>query len=123
MKNLKSGYTLVGLPDKDDEHVAALARQENIKLILTFNLVDFPEKMLAAYQVEALHPDLFLCELFHKSPDEVKETIFSLISESKKTKPKKVRYLETLAKANVKAFATKLEQANSSGNLFSEVWP
>lgn len=123
MKNLKPGYVTVGLRDKDDEHVVALARQENIKLILTFNLDDFPETILAAYQVQALHPDLFLCELFNKSPDEVKETIFNLISESKKTKPKKVRYLETLAKANVKGFATKLEQANISGNLFSEVWP
>lgn len=122
MKNLKSGYTLVGLDDADDEHVVALARQENIKLILTFNLDDFPEKILAAYQVQAHHPDLFLCELFHKSPDEVKETIFNLISESKKTKPTKVRYLETLAKANVKGFATKLEETNRSGNLFPEVW-
>ncbi len=122
MKNLKSGYTLVGLHDADDEHVVALARQENIKLILTFNLDDFPEKMLAAYQVQALHPDLFLCDLYHMSPDEVKETIFNLISESKKTKPTKVRYLETLAKANVKDFATKLEEANRSGNLFPEVW-
>lgn len=52
MRKLKSGYTLAGLPDKDDEHVVALARQENIKLILTFNLDDFPEKILAAYQIK-----------------------------------------------------------------------
>ena len=123
MRKLKSGYSTVGLRDKDDEHVVALARQEKIELILTFNLDDFQEKILTAYQVQALHPDLFLCELFHKSADEVKETIFNLISESKKTKPTKVRYLETLSKANVKAFATKLEEANSSGNLFPEVWP
>lgn len=123
MKNLKSGYTPVGLRDGDDEHVVALARQENIELVLTFNLVDFPEKMLAAYKVKALHPDIFLCELFHKSPSEVKETIFNLISESKKTKPTKVRYLETLAKANVKGFAAKLEESDRSGNLFPEAWP
>jgi len=123
MKPLKLDYITVGLPDKDDEHVVALARQENIKVILTFNLDDFPEKILAIYQIQAVHPDIFLCDLFQKNPNEVKETIFNLMSESKKTKPTKLRYFEALAKANLKSFATKLEDTNRAGNLFPEVWP
>lgn len=123
MKNLKPGYVPVGLRDPDDEHVVALARQENVELILTFNLDDFSEKILAAYQIKAFHPDVYLCELFHKNPNEIKETILNLISESKKTKPTKARYIEALAKANVKDFARQLEESDKLGNLFPEVWP
>lgn len=122
MKILKSGYASVGLRDPDDEHVVALARQENIELILTFDLGDFQEEILAAYQMKARHPDLYLCELFDRHPDEVKETIFYLISESKKTKPTKARYFEALSKANVKDFAKKLVESDKAENLFPEVW-
>lgn len=97
-------------------------RKENVEVILTFNLDDFSEKILAAYQVKAIHPDVYLCEFFHKNPDEIKETIFNLISESKKTKPTKARYMEALAKANVKDFAAKLVESDKSGTLFPEIW-
>jgi hypothetical protein len=38
--------TLVGLPDKDDEHVVALARQQNCSTIVTLNLKDFPDSTI-----------------------------------------------------------------------------
>ena len=48
MRTLALGYPLLGLPDKNDEHVVALARQEKVETIVTFNLKDFPDRMLEA---------------------------------------------------------------------------
>jgi predicted nucleic acid-binding protein len=54
------------LPDPDDRHVLAAAVICGADVILTQNLRDFPERTLAQYNIEAMHPDVFihhLCEL------------------------------------------------------------
>jgi predicted nucleic acid-binding protein len=43
-----------------DRHVAATAIVSQAQYIVTFNLKDFPEKSLIAYNIEAIHPDRFL---------------------------------------------------------------
>jgi hypothetical protein len=43
-----------------DRHVVATAIASNASCIVTFNLKDFPETSLANYNLEAIHPDLFL---------------------------------------------------------------
>ena len=48
------------LPDKDDRHVLAAAIQANANFIITFNLRDFPNGVLAPYGITAIHPDTFL---------------------------------------------------------------
>jgi predicted nucleic acid-binding protein len=50
----------LNLPDPDDAHVLAAALKSHSQIIVTFNLKDFPEKILEKYQIEALHPDTFL---------------------------------------------------------------
>jgi len=51
------------LPDPDDRHVLAAAIRANASVIVTFNLNDFPEEQLAAYGIEAQHPDEFIVHL------------------------------------------------------------
>jgi predicted nucleic acid-binding protein len=48
------------LPDPNDTHVVAAALKSQAQIIVTGNLKDFPDKMLAKYQLEAQHPDTFL---------------------------------------------------------------
>ena len=48
------------LPDPDDRHVLATAIRSGANVIVTSNLSDFPEECLAAYGIEALHPDAFI---------------------------------------------------------------
>ena len=54
----------VKLPDKNDRHVLAAAIHSDADIIVTFNLKDFPIKILSEYKIRALHPDDFVCSLF-----------------------------------------------------------
>ena len=56
------------LPDPEDRHVLAAAIRSGAQAIVTFNLKDFPEAHLAAYEVEAIHPDDFVLDLLDLSP-------------------------------------------------------
>lgn len=52
------------LPDTDDRHVLASAIRCRAEVIVTFNLKDFPQKTLAAFDIEPLHPDEFIADLW-----------------------------------------------------------
>lgn len=121
-KVLASGFQYVGLPDKDDEHIVALARQESCSTIVTLNLKDFPQAILNQHGVSVCSPDLFLGDLLASEPDDVKEALQFHLKSQTQTKPKKAFYFEKLKKAKVPNFASKLEAEDIAGNLFSEVW-
>lgn len=48
------------LPDPDDRHALAAAIVGRCDVIVTFDLGDFPERSVAPYGIEVLHPDTFL---------------------------------------------------------------
>jgi len=52
------------LPDADDRHVLAAAIKCNASVIVTFNLKDFPKATLAPFNIEPLHPDNFIVDLW-----------------------------------------------------------
>jgi PIN domain len=56
------------LPDLDDRHVLAAAITANVKIIVTFNLKDFPDSTLDLYGIEARHPDDFIADLIEMKP-------------------------------------------------------
>jgi predicted nucleic acid-binding protein len=51
------------LPDPNDRHVVAAAIRCGAQVIVTFNLTDFPDDVLAPYDLEAQHPDDFIHNL------------------------------------------------------------
>lgn len=53
----------VELPDPDDLHVLAAALRAGAQQIVTANLKDFPETVLAPLDVEAVSPDQFVLNL------------------------------------------------------------
>lgn len=54
----------ITLPDPDDRHVVAAAIHAGAGAIVTFNLKDFPKAALAKFNMEALHPDDFIMDLW-----------------------------------------------------------
>lgn len=60
-ESLIAGITL---PDPDDRHVVAAAIRCNAEVIVTMNLKDFPRSLMAEFDIEALHPDEFIMDLF-----------------------------------------------------------
>ncbi|MEA5105601.1 hypothetical protein [Pantoea sp. S18] len=51
------------MPDEVDRHVVAAAIVAQAEGIVTFNLKDFPEDVLATWNLRAIHPDSFITDL------------------------------------------------------------
>jgi len=71
VEDYKSLIETLNLPDKDDRHILAAAIHAKANVILTFNLKDFPPKILAKYGIEAKHPDEFLVSLLETDAEKV----------------------------------------------------
>ncbi|CAN5221576.1 PIN domain-containing protein [soil metagenome] len=57
----------LSLPDPNDCHVLAAAIHAQARVIVTFNLKDFPEEVLSFHGIEAVHPDEFLFRLIQNN--------------------------------------------------------
>lgn len=69
------------LPDPADLHVVAAAAGCGAKILVTFNVRDFPRRALAPLGIEVRHPDGFLWELLSKSPAEMADVIRTALAE------------------------------------------
>lgn len=97
------------LPDPDDRHVLAAAIHAGAEVIVTFNLADFPDAVLAPHGQRAQHPDEFVCELIDASPRLVC-TAARRQRESLKRPPCTVdEYLDTLARVGLPRAAAALK--------------
>jgi len=63
------------LPDPGDRHVLAAAIKAKASLIVTTNIKDFPQTVLAPYRIQAVTPDDFVLRLIGMNPREVLELI------------------------------------------------
>jgi hypothetical protein len=61
----------VTLPDEDDRHVVAAAIRCGAQAIVTYNLGDFPNEVLAKFGMEAKHPDDFVLDAISLRPGAV----------------------------------------------------
>jgi hypothetical protein len=59
------------LPDAEDRHVLAAAIHTHARVMVTYNLRDFPADTLAPYGIAAQHPDAFVVQLLEQAPERV----------------------------------------------------
>jgi len=98
----KTGYEFLiptlSLPDPNDCHVLAAAIRCNADVIVTANLLDFPETILSQHNIVAQHPDTFISNLVDLKPTRVLAAA-EIHRKRLKQPPRTVdEYLETLLK-------------------------
>ena len=100
----------LSLPDPNDCHILAAAIKVSAAVIITYNLKDFPSKIIELYGIEAQHPNLFLSHLIELSPGVVCNAIRHLRSNLKSPPIKAIEYLDILEKQSLPRFANKLRE-------------
>lgn len=71
----------IKLPDPADAHVVATALEAKATAIVTFNLRDFPARILTGLEIEARHPDGFLWELLSSAPEPMTGVVAGVLSQ------------------------------------------
>ncbi len=82
--------------DPKDRHVLAAAAAAGADTIVTFNLKDFPDEATGAYEVRAVHPDFFLCQLLAEDPGVALEALTRETAALANPPEKAARFLATL---------------------------
>lgn len=86
----------VALPDDDDCHVLSASIHVEASIIVTFNLTDFPAEALGPFDIEAVHPDVFVCRLFDEDGPAVLEAVRAHRAGLKRPPKTTAEYLATL---------------------------
>ncbi len=89
---------------KKDKHVLAAAIRAGASVIVTFNLKDFPENALEAWDIDVCHPQDYLLTLYSMAPEVV---VLKLNQMARKREREFVDLLLMLGKA-LPAFASQL---------------
>ena len=97
------------LPDPDDRHVLAAAIVGRCDVIVTQNLKDFPDAALARFEIEAQHPDEFLCNHLSLAPGAVCSAVRKVRARLTKPAYGVEEYLATLTRQGLVATAGELQ--------------
>jgi hypothetical protein len=95
-----------------DRHVLAAAARAGTKVIVTYNLKDFPRSALAPYSIIAQGPSAFLKNLYGVAPSEV----IRALNAQANAIGQDMQYLLSRLRVNVPAFVAMIEET-ISGNL------
>lgn len=106
-EKLETGLTL---PDPNDCHVLAAAIRCKAQAIITNNLKDFPAEILQEFDIEAIHPDVFLINQFDLSDAKVLDAVKNIRSRMINPPCTAIEYLERLAVNSLTAFSQKLNE-------------
>ena len=80
--------------DSKDRHVLAAAIQSQSSTILTFNLKHFCPEHLETWGVIAIHPDVFLIDLYRQAPELILEKLRQQASKRNRSLPQLLTVLD-----------------------------
>ena len=92
-----------------DRHVLAAAARAGVKVIVTYNLKDFPPSSLAPYSITAQGPSAFLKNLYDMAPAAVMQALETQAAAIGQT----MSYLFSRLRVNVPAFVAMIEEQTS----------
>ena len=93
----------LNLPDSGDRHVLAAAIASRADIIVTFNLKDFPQRVLTPCGITAEHPDVFVENLLSTNEERVFGCFEEQISRFKNPPLTKDQLLAALKKDGLSA--------------------
>jgi len=99
----------LSLPDPGDRHVLAAAIHSGAGSIVTFNLSDFPASVLGQYDMEAVHPDVFVVGLWEESASLVLDAVRRQRAGLKKPPKTAAEYLATLEQCRLSETVARLK--------------
>ncbi len=97
------------LPDPDDRHVLAAAIVGRCDVLVTQNLADFPQTVLAPFGIETQHPDDFLSHHLQLAPGPFCEAVRKVRARLKHPPYSVEEYLVTLTRQGLVATASELK--------------
>lgn len=98
----------VALPDPEDRHVAAAAIVAGARVIVTWNMRDFPAAALQKYRLQAQTPDIFLAHLYNEIPALVIEVVAKARRNLRRSKISAEEFVQALRQQRLMRFATQI---------------
>jgi len=101
IENYEGMINSLTLPDKKDRHILAAAITAKAEVIVTFNLKDFPYTCLKSYNIEVLHPDVFITRLMLSEKNKVLQALNNQIRSLKNPPKSKDEVIAALQKCGL----------------------
>jgi predicted nucleic acid-binding protein len=96
--------------DPKDRHVLAAGIRANCEVLVTFDLKDFPDESVDAYDIEIVHPDKFLLDQLDLYPGPTVGVLRQLIADYSSPTLEMEDLLVRLADAGVPDFASAIRR-------------
>jgi predicted nucleic acid-binding protein len=96
--------------DEKDRHVLAAAVRAEAAAIVTFNIRDFPDESVDAYQIDVISPDVFLLDQLDLSPRAVLSVLEAQALANQREPRSVAGLLDALARAGVPQFADEVRR-------------
>ena len=97
------------LPALNDRHVLAAAIGARAECIVTWNLKDFPDVILATHSLRPVFPDVFALELLQSSELELLKALAAQRARLRKPAQTPAQFLDTLHRQGLTRFVAALE--------------
>ena len=110
--NYESLIEGLSLPDRDDRHVLACAIRSGADMITTFNLKDFPVKVLEQYDIEVQSPDELISNLIDLNEKLACKAFSKMVRRLKNPPKTKIQILETLRKCGLTNSVNRFEKCS-----------
>jgi hypothetical protein len=99
----------IALPDPGDRHVVAAAVKAGARVIVTWNLRDFPLTELRRHGLRKETPDAFLTDLHDRLPDVIVAAVARARRNLRRSETSPTEFVRALRRQNLIAFSSRIE--------------